>query len=268
VAIAVVLLFYVPLQVYQLYRTSQMQALIIDSIASGDPDIHQILELATSDPTSDWISEEVREKPQPTEVRYEGLEIVSHSRIYDLRRWQPDEKSFERQGHVYVRDRVTLKFLDSYDGDGRITFRYPSTVEDMEFRQPNKELRCIISRIGEPIELRGQMRTVYEFEYDLSQLPPEEPVTLEVEAIGNVRKTMRAPFETHTITDLISVWMLFPGDRPYRTYSLVSYPSDRSAPPNPMTVRYTIDHPYGSLIGWSVANPKSDRVYECRWTTE
>jgi len=268
IAIAVVFLLYLPLQVYQLYRKSQMQALVIDSIAIGNPDIRQILELVTSDPTSHWISEEVREKPQPTEVRYEGLEIISHTRIFDLRQWQPDEKSLKRQGHVYVRDRVTLMLLDSYNGDGRITFRFPSKVENIEFRQPNKELRGIISRVSEPIEMGGQKRTVYEFEYDLSQLPPEEPVTLELEAIGTVPKTVRAAFETHTKTDLISVWMLFPADRPYRTYSLLSYPSDRSAPPNPMNVRYTIDHPYGSLIGWSVANPEEDRVYECRWTTE
>jgi hypothetical protein len=66
-------------------------------------------------------------------------------------------------------------------------------------------------------------------------------------------------------TDLISVWILFPLDRPYKNYSLVSYPVDRSAPPKVMNVRYKIDHPYGSLIGWSVVNPKVDYVYECRW---
>jgi hypothetical protein len=93
-------------------------------------------------------------------------------------------------------------------------------------------------------------------------------VTIEIELIGDVPKTVRAPFLTHTKTDLISVWLLFPADRPYRTYSLVSYPVDRSEAPRPMKSRYAIDHPYGSLIGWSVVNPEEDHVYECRWTTE
>ena len=62
------------------------------------------------------------------------------------------------------------------------------------------------------------------------------------------------------------MWMLFPPDRPYRTYSLVSYPVDRSESPRVMHNRYAIDHPYGSLIGWSVVNPDEGRVYECRWT--
>jgi len=33
-----------------------------------------------------------------------------------------------------------------------------------------------------------------------------------------------------------------------------------------MTPRYTIDHPYGALIGWSLINPQVRTVYECRWT--
>ena len=90
----------------------------------------------------------------------------------------------------------------------------------------------------------------------------------EIELIGDVPKTVRAPFVTHTKTGLISAWLLFPVDRPYRTYSLVSYPVDMSQPAKTMKKRYAIDHPYGSLIGWSVDNPDPDRVYECRWTTD
>jgi hypothetical protein len=174
----------------------------------------------------------------------------------------------DRQGHVYVRDRITLKLLASYQGDDRVAFRVPIKMENIEFRQPTAGLQGKISRVTESTEPSEQPRTFYEFEYDLSQALPEEPVAVEVELIGNVPKTVRAPFVTHTKTDLISVWLLFPADRPYRTYSLVSYPVDRSLPPRPMTKRYAIDHPYGFLIGWSVVNPEQDRVYECRWTTE
>ncbi len=267
-AIAMLLFVYLPLQVYQLYRKSQTQADIIASIASGEPDIHRIMELGTSDPMADWVGEEIGEKAEPTEVSYEGLEITSHSRIYDLRQWDPDAESVDRQGHVYVRDRIELKFLESYQGDGHVTFSVPNRMEDVEFRQPAGGIRGIISRVAERTDENGLSRTIYEFEYDLSQALPEEPMTIEVELIGKVPKTVRAPFLTHAKTDLISVWLLFPADRPYRTYSLVSYPVDRSLAPRPMANRFAIDHPYGFLIGWSVVNPDPDRVYECRWTSD
>ncbi|MEA1950179.1 MAG: hypothetical protein U9N87_02255 [Planctomycetota bacterium] len=120
-----------------------------------------------------------------------------------------------------------------------------------------------------PVVEYGQQRTQYELEYDLKGIPVGEPVTLEVEfLIRSNKPTARAAFLTRVKSDLISMWMLFPTDRPYRNYSLVRYPADRSSPPEVMNSRYMIDHPYGSLIGWSVVNPKLDTVYECRWTTE
>jgi hypothetical protein len=268
VAIALVLLFYLPLQVYQLYRKSQTQAKVIESITAGNRDFRQILALATSDPTSDWVGEEIREIPQAAEVNFEGIEVMSHSRIYDLRRWNPNEESPDRRGHVYVRDQITLKLLESYEGDRHFKFNAPTKMENVEFRQPSSELRGTISRVAVSADESSQNRTIYAFDYDLSQVLPEESVTIDIELIGDVPKTVRAPLVTHTKTDLISVWLLFPEDQPYRTYSLVSYPADGSAAARPMTQSYAIDHPYGFLIGWSVVNPDEDRVYECRWTTE
>jgi predicted acylesterase/phospholipase RssA len=265
-ALALFLFCYLPLQVYQLHRKSVEQGEIIGSITKGDADIAQILKLAASDPLSDWTSEEVLDKPQPTEVSFEGIELLSHSRMYDLRGWFPDEESPDKRGHVYIRDRITLQLLTSYQGDARVTFRLPSKVEEIHFRKPNDDPPCVISRVSEPVEVFGRERTLYEIEYDLSQFPTEEPVTIELEVIGDYPKSVRAPLLTHSKTDLISVWMLFPPDRPYRTYSLVSYPVDRSESPRVMHNRFSIDHPYGFLIGWSVVDPEENRVYECRWT--
>jgi len=267
-AIAILLFVFLPLQVYQLYQKSQAQSVIIAAIASGDPDIRQILNLARTDPTEDWIDAEIDEIAEPTKVSFDGVEILSHSRIYDLRRWYPDEEESNDRGHVYIRDRITVKLLDTYEGDGHVTFQAPSRAPNMRFRQPDDDVQGVISRVTTPIEVQGQQRTVYEFEYDFSQLSPEEPGTIEVELLTEFPKVVKVPFQPHAKTDLISVWILFPADRPYRTYSLVSYPADRSEPPRVMNNRYAIDHPYGSLIGWSVANPDQEKIYECRWTTD
>ena len=67
------------------------------------------------------------------------------------------------------------------------------------------------------------------------------------------------PLDLLAPADLLTVWMLFPEDRPYRSYRLLRYPADNDAQPEPMTPRYSIDHPYGTLIGWSVINPRRGR---------
>ncbi len=269
-AALVILLFLVlPFQVYELYHHSQMQADMIDSIAEGDNDIRLILDLVNMDPTSEWTAEKIREIPEASELDYTGIEVLEHSRIIDLRRWRPHLKLESLQGDVYVRDRLTLILLDSYKGDRHITFSLPFQSDSVEFRQPESQIPGIISRVAKPVEEFGQKKTCYELEYDLSGIPLGEPVTLEIECVAKIDKPqVRAAFVTRVNSDLISMWMLFPPDRPYRNYSLVRYPVDRSSPPEVMSSRYTIDHPYGSLIGWSVINPKPDTVYECRWTTE
>lgn len=264
-AIAFLLLFYAPYQVYSLYQRAQMQAGVIDAIASGDPDIRQILTLVKSNPTTDWVNEKVEELTEPAELNYEGVEVLTHSRIYDLR-WEPSEKQLsDRHVLVYVRDRMTLKLLESYSGDGRITFAFPSRVEKVKIRESNGEVPRVVRRLAKPIEVQGEKRTLYEFEYDFSQVPKEEAVTIETELLTEVPQAAKIQFVPSLKTDLISVWILFPLDQPYKNYSLVNYPVDRSAPPKIMNVRYKIDHPYGSLIGWSLVNPQADYVYECRW---
>jgi len=258
------LLFYAPFQVYSLYQRAQAQAAIIDAIAAGDPDIRQILTLVDSNPTSEWVNAKVEESTEPTVLNYEGVEVLTHSRFYDLRWWRADKDVANHHGLVYVRDRITLKLLDSYSGDGRITFAFPSRGGDVRIRKSDDKVPRVVRRVSTPVNVRGQKRTLYEFEYDLSQVPPEEPVTIEAELLLTVPDDVKTQFVTSLKTDLISVWILFPLDRPYKNYSLVSYPVDRSAPPKIMNVRYKIDHPYGSLIGWSVVNPKVHYVYECR----
>lgn len=147
---------------------------------------------------------------------------------------------------------------------------FPIAVKDVEFRQPVSGRRATIRKVAEPIEEFGLMKTIYEFEFDLQGVTIEEPVTLELEVLLDVlQERSHADFTIRLKTDLASMWMLFPENRPYRTYSLVQYPvGDRSAAPTILYSRYKIDHPYGSLIGWSVVNPQIGNVYECRWTYE
>ena len=269
VFVALVLFVYLPLQVYQLYKKSQMQATVIDAIASGDPDFKQVLDQLDKDPTAAWLPIEVAEKTEPTKLDFSGLEILTHSRMLDLRKWKPEEASPDAQGRVLLRDRLTLKLV-SPEANRRVTFRTVLPIENAEFRQPKGELPAIVSKVKSQLDILDGKGASYEFEYDLSRVPFGQPVTIEIAALASLPylTSGRAPFVVQGETDLLTVWMLFPEDRPYRTYSLVRYPADKSAPPQTMDPRNTIDHPYGSLIGWSVVRPKVGTVYECRWTTE
>jgi len=266
-ALAAFLFGYLPLQVYQLYHRAQVLTTINDAIAQGDPDIRRVLDLVTKDPTTTWTADSVQVVPQQSDVDYSGIEMLTHSRIIDLRRWRPNAADPDNRGQVYLTDRVELRLTDSYRGDRKIIIQFPIAVDNVDFRQPRTDRRALIRRVSEPFDDFGVEKTLYEFEYDLQGIPLGEPVTLEMDMLLDVPQSRsRASFTMRMKTDLVSMWMLFPEERPYRTYSLVQYPADRSASPNVLESRYKIDHPYGNLIGWSVVNPKPGNVYECRWS--
>jgi hypothetical protein len=175
----------------------------------------------------------------------------------------------ERQGTAFIRERLTIKRLETAKGSRRLTLLYPIRSHDLQIRVPNSTLPRTIWHVGSLIDHHGERRNLYEVELDVSHVPALEPVSVDLEFLVLFRVVSgRVDFETYYKTDLASLWILFPSDRPYRHYSLVHYPASRNAPPELMQARFTIDHPYGSLIGWSVINLESTSVYECRWTTE
>ena len=195
--------------------------------------------------------------------------MLTRSRFIDLRRWRESEASLERRGNVFVRERLTIKLLETSKGSRRIILRYPVRSHDLQIRVTNSTIPRTIWHVTSPFDYHGEPRNLYEVELDLSNVPILEPVSLELEFLVPFPVVNgRVDFETYAKTDLASLWILFPPDRPYRHYSLVHYPASRNSAPELMQARFTIDHPYGSLIGWSVINPERDHVYECRWTTE
>ena len=257
----------IPIRIYDLYRESMIQATVIESIASGDPDIRRILGIVNIDPTADFEGIPVSERKEASTYDYKNMEVLSHNRIIDLRHWDPSASTDERRGRIYVSDRLTVRFNEDYEGDKVFILRVPVFTKNIEFRQRDTQVTGTISRIAEPMEYFGEMRTLFEVQYDLSSLGPAESVDLHLEMAAPLEvETRTARFTTELKTDLVSVWMLFPSDRPYRTYNLVQYPANKSEAPEIVDARYSIDHPYGSLIGWSVVNPEMESVYECRWT--
>ena len=269
VLLAFILFFYIPLQVFELYRHSKVQGYVINAIKEGDPEISKILTIIDSDPTEDWQSEVIESKREAALLdNYKDVEVLTHSRIIDLRRWNPTGITPDERGRVYVQDRRVIKLLRSFEGDRRITIRSELPLKNVEVCQRNSTIKGVVSRVIEPVDIFGENRTAYEIEYDLSRVPLEEPVEIEVEFVADFPDLMEnsAPIVIRMQTDLLNVWMLFPEDRPYTNFSLVRYPIDRVSPPEVMDVRYTVNHPYGLLIGWSVVTPKIGTVYECRWT--
>jgi predicted acylesterase/phospholipase RssA len=267
VALGLLLLVALPVHVYRLHRRAVMLTSMIDSIAKGDPDIRLVLDLVEADSLDSWRKLEVTDAAEPTPDDYGGLEILAYSRISDLRTAWSGGLRPERGGKVHFRDRVVLRVTDEARRKQGVVFRTAIPVEDVDYRQPKDAIPGRVRRVTVR-DAAGVEEQQYEFHVDLSRAPIGEPMSLELAAVLRYKSLPagRLPLVMQFSADLLTVWILFPDEHPYQRYQLVSYPRDHEEQAEPLTSRYTIDHPYGRLIGWSVLAPREGSVFECRWT--
>jgi predicted acylesterase/phospholipase RssA len=277
--IAVILFGVLPVYFYRVHRHAAMLTSVINSIAEGDPDIRLVLDLVESNPMAGWVKYEVRDHDELSPVDFEHVDILSRSRILDLRGLDLGPTGSLSNGRVRSRDRILMKFKEEAGAGRKLVFRSYMPMTDVEFRHPADQPPIEIRRIPQP-KASGTPHDIYEMHVDLSSLAVETPVTIEIGATLHFVDAMpsRIPYYLEHTSELLTVWMLFPDDHPYRSYKLVRYPIDAAVAgateepatgitaPEPIPSRYTIDHPYGRLLGWSAINPRPGMVYECRWT--
>jgi len=272
VALALLVFVYLPVYVYRLHRHTEMLTGVIDSIAMGDPDIRQILDLVEGTAAEDWPIAPVGELNTPLEADLNGVDVLSQSRIFDLREFRPQAADEDAQGIVTFWDRIVLRFNEDYEGDRKVIITSVFPMEDIEVRQPTSQPQGVFNRVGPALTAADGggigLHAHHQAMFDLSGVPIGERVTLQAVITAKLPAAMTGhfPFFVNKKTELLTSWLLFPEDHPYSTYRLVRYPVDQSGPPVTMDPRFAIDHPYGTLIGWSVITPKEGMVYECRWT--
>ena len=266
-ALGLLFLVWLPIRFWQMHRHERMLTSVINSIAKGDPDIRLVLDLVENDPLRDWSPIPVTDSDELAPVHVGDIEILSRSRIIDLRKTWVGQGARDGQGIVQMRDRLTLRIPEEAS-DPSITLRTANVVRELEYRQPRNQPQIVVRRGFEEVD--GEKLARYEVTCDLASASRGVPVTIELATNVRFPKLLagRMPFLLDHPTDLLTVWMLFPEDHPYHTYNLLRHPRGKPDAIEPLSARYTIDHPYGTLIGWSVIKPDLGTVYECRWTND
>ena len=260
-ALAAVLFVWLPLRLYAIHRHAELLAGVIDSIAKGDPEIRLVLDLVDGDPSASWEAVPVTAATESAATTdFQGVDILAFTRIIDLR-----QATGGTNDPVKIRDRLLLRFSDTSAANRHLVFRSLLPADDVTFRQPPSQPPLSVTQVaaaGEPPHL--------EMHCDLPGVPAGETVPLELTTSFNsdVFARGRIPFELLYPTDLLTIWILFPQNHPYLRYELLRYPEGAPEAAEPMSPRYTIDHPFGTLIGWSVIKPVPGNVYECRWKTD
>ena len=259
------LLVVLPIKAYRYRRQANTNATIVQAITHGSPDFRQILELVQRSTTPSWTPLPVEEvaKASPT-GDYRGFEFLSDTSIIDLRDWRSTTLDV---AHYYRRVRIRKQANEE-----RLVLQYPRLpFNRIDFHAGPEKLRPVVRHVPPSA---GEGKSTWELEFDLSSVRPGVPTDLEIEATihdfearkGKQENWLR--YSPPAKTEQASVWALFPESRPYKNYHLIRYATADPSKPELIDTQYTIDHPYGSIIAWSIVNAEPGYVYECEWTTE
>jgi predicted acylesterase/phospholipase RssA len=263
IPLLVLLVGVLPVHVWRFRRQASTNAMIVDAIAHGSPDFRKILELVQHDAAPAWTPQEYEDRAQASTVDYRGFEFVRDTHIIDLRDWRSKTHDV-----VYFYRRIRARRLAK---DDRLVIQLTEPYRRIDFRCGPEKLKPTVRRVP---PRTGGRDTTWELEFDFSGVPPGIVQDIEFEAILYDVEADRGKGETWVryrpvaATAEVSIWLLFPEDQPYQDYSLIRYPIADPSTFQKLETLYTIDHPRGTIIAWSLINPEVGYIYRCDWTFE
>jgi hypothetical protein len=191
------------------------------------------------------------------------FEVISESRVFDLRVWNDLDPETQATGH----SRTRVRRLPTAAGDSLLRLQRDITLEDYLVDCKSDSLRPRLSRmeIGD-----GGYR--WELQLDLSRVPMGGDVEIVTQAIlppelASVGSDEgRFNFTVRTDTGLLQVWLLMPKNRDYDVFEVSSYPIGKPEQAELVVPAASVRVALDSVATFRLINPEPQRRYECRWT--
>jgi predicted acylesterase/phospholipase RssA len=268
----------VPYWLWQVYDEMRVADQVIEAISESSPDVQTVLNLLRWGSVAPWDSLPIEKTSEMPVTEASGFDILSDTRIVDLRALKQEQSDGEQSRHAYAYLRLQMRKREDKDAGDYLKITFPSSTELPLLRTGNPEHKPRVRRWERPAgdDAKSDMTYpfIYEVTFDLSQTPPGFPVEVVLEfivAAGEVEKRFFAQQQrwlriwTIGDTDLLTTWVFFPESAPYESFDVVVAPKDDLAHTNRVRPNQKFLIEDGSILGWRLANAKEGHMYEVRW---
>lgn len=240
----------------------RQQESVLSAVASLNPDYRMIVELLRTDGLVDF-------NPMPYEVvdsmeepDLSPFEVVSESRVFDLRPWQ--ERAPGNHALGYARTRI--RRIDGSSGKSIVRLQRDIEQENYQIDCKSVGLSPSLSRMD-----LGDGLYRWELTLDLGHRPSDseqEIVTQTIlpEQFASFNKDQGSfNFNVRTDTGLLQVWLLMPKNRDFDSFEVISYPIGQPELAEIVVPAATVNVSEESVATFQLISPKPQRCYECRW---
>ncbi len=275
IPVIVLLLGVLPWFAWRTYRHARVNAMLTYAIAEAREDYGKMLTLLEYGPIAPWKPIDFVEASEPSPLFEEqGLDIISDSRITDLRKWYVAEGSTiaPKERRIYICRYVTVRKTSVVERETALRMQSLWDFQNILIRCDNSELKPVLRRCNLSVT-DGKGPYVWEVKLDFRDVAVGQTVDIVVEAIiphnatnSNREKTEWWRFEVDGSPEVATSWILLPENKRYANFGLVRYEKDK---PDSVTIvqptrQASIRN--GSILNWSVVHPEPGFTYSCRWT--
>ncbi|MFV2067411.1 MAG: patatin-like phospholipase family protein [Pirellulales bacterium] len=255
--------FSLPYTLYQSNKRSQRQQMVLSAIAETSPVYRKILELLERGPARDIGTLPCTDVTAMEPPDFSGFEIVSDTRIFDLRRWlDPATTTWSSNVHVRLRVRRTEQGSENT----HLRFQTRTIDEGLVLFSPTESLTPTLTRMQLPDETY-----LWQLDLDFSHVPIGGDTEFVLDgSVSADSATLSADegrftFTIPTKAGLVQIWMLMPVGRQYEYFQISGHPLGKPESSELVVPNAQVELPFGSIATFQLINPKENYRYECRW---
>jgi predicted acylesterase/phospholipase RssA len=263
VPLIVCLALSLPYTVYKLNKKSQQQDMVLSAIAETSPVYREILRALAGEPPPPMPPSSFVEVDEMKPVDFTGFEIITDTRIFDLRRWSsPSESKVTPSAHVRIRVRRTPGGEDN----PHLRIQATTTDDTIQMDCETERVNPVLSRMRLP---DGKYQ--WELDLDLSHVAigDDTEVVFE-ETVSPQMAEQRSDggwfrFTLPVDTGLVQIWVLMPPGRSYDVFEISGYPIGHREKETIITPNSQVELPFGAIATFQLINPQHNYRYERRW---
>ncbi len=251
-----------PYSLYQSRKRSNRQQMVLSAIAASSPLYRTIVDLLGQEPAEPpapiSFGEVDRLEPPDTS----GFEILSDSRVFDLRGWNVAASGYRS----IVYDRLRIRRVANSVENSHFRIQVDTVNDQLAFEVLNESLNPRYQRMKLD---DGKYR--WEMDLDFSRTPMGDEVDLLIEGVlptdtlTHSADAASFSFSISATTGITEIWILMPRDREHDQFQIVRYPIGQFDAAEHVKPDSHVELPIGSIATFRLLNPTKNYQYECRW---
>ena len=245
------------------YRAHRQNA-VLQAVARTSPMYGRILDLLDSGTVKSIGGEEATEVESMEPMTFDGFEVLSDSRIYDLRDWSRGDAA----APIYVHTRARIRRLEGTATQTHLRWQLDTHDENLPMVCRTRRLKPKVTKLRQP-NPDGSRK--FQLEADFSHVPLGEDTELVLDSFVPTEMAElvgdegRFQFSVPASTSVIQVWMLLPVDLEYDFFEISGHPLGSPELAKAVSPSTQASLPLGSIATFRLINPSAGYRYECRW---